>query len=295
MEMLRSLLFVPADSPRKIEKARQLRPDAVILDLEDAVALENKTHARTSLSSELERFAQPDPRVLVRVNSLQSSFFAQDLEVALTPVVDGIVLPKSEHEGDVAQVDETISSWEKRKGILVGKTKLLLLIESAVAVMRVPALSQSSERVVALLLGGEDYCADMGVTRTKLGEEIMYARWVIAHAAHAAGLEAIDTAFTDFEDDAGLLEETRRVKQMGFTGKLLIHPRQIDVAHRGFAPADGEIAWAERVVRAFDAAQKEGSGLVVVDGKMVDQPVVLQAKRILSRRDTTLKKEQEAQ
>jgi citrate lyase subunit beta/citryl-CoA lyase len=144
-------------------------------------------------------------------------------------------------------------------------------------------LAQASERVSTLLFGGEDYSAQMGVTRTKRGEELLYARSAITHAAHASGLEALDTVFTDLVDDASLLEETQRVRQLGFTGKLLIHPRQIDVVHKAFAPDSGEIRWAEEIIRAFEAVP--GSGVAVAGGQMVDQPVVLQARRILARRD----------
>lgn len=288
MEIIRSLLFVPADSQKKIEKARSLRPDGLMLDLEDGVAPGNKLLARTVLSSELERLVEVPTKILVRVNSFQTQLLQDDLRIAVVPAVHGIVLPKSEDESEIGHADEVITRLEQKNGLTVGQTRLLLMIEGPVGVVNAYSLACSSRRVRALIFGAEDYGAEMVVSRTKSGEEIAYARSVIAHAARAAGLEAIDTVFKDLTDDAGFLEETRRVKQMGFTGKLLIHPRQINLVHKGFAPQKHEIVWAERVIEAFEAAQQESSGLAVVDGQMVDRPIVLQAKRILQHKEDRL-------
>ncbi len=288
MEIIRSLLFVPADSQKKIEKARSLRPDGLILDLEDGVAPGNKLLARTVLSSELERLVEVPNKILVRVNSFQTQLLQDDLRIAVVPAVHGIVLPKSEDESEISHADEVITRLERENGLTVGQIRLLLMIEGPVGVVNAYSLACSSRRVRALIFGAEDYCAEMVVSRTKSGEEIAYARSVITHAARAAGLEAIDTVFKDLTDDAGFLEETRRVKQMGFTGKLLIHPGQINLVHKGFAPQNHEIVWAERVIEAFEAAQQESSGLAVVDGQMVDRPIVLQAKRILQHKEDRL-------
>jgi citrate lyase subunit beta / citryl-CoA lyase len=278
MDLLRSLLYVPADSSRKLMSARSLRPDALIFDLEDAVAPDRKLEARRLIRGELETAGTFSATIFVRVNRFGSPFLEDDLRAAVRPQVYGIVLPKCNETSEVARVHDTILGLEKRNGMPEGGTKLVLMVETAKGVANSCELARSSSRVIALTFGAEDYCADMGIARTKIGDEITFARSLVALAAKAEGLEAIDGVFTDFKDTASLFEETQRVKQMGFTGKTLIHPQQIDVVHNALAPSEEEIAWAEEVVSTF---QKAGEGVVVVRGKMIDEPVVVQAKRVL--------------
>jgi citrate lyase subunit beta/citryl-CoA lyase len=278
MELLRSFLFVPADSSRKLMKARSLRPDAFIYDLEDAVSLEKKLEARTMLAAELPNAAALPIKVFVRVNRFGTSFFDDDLRAAVRREVYGIVLPKCGAAEEVADVDRRILGLEKQSGMPGNSVKLIPILESAKGVTHASELARSSPRILALNFGGEDYCVDMGISRTKAGEEISFARSLVALAAKSEGLEAIDGVFTDFNDAAGLFHETQRIKQMGFTGKTLIHPNQIDTVNRALTPSAEEIAWAEEVISTFESA---GAGVTVVRGKMVDEPVVLQARRIL--------------
>jgi citrate lyase subunit beta / citryl-CoA lyase len=284
MEMLRSLLFVPADSPRKIAKAKTLQPDAFIFDLEDAVAMDRKLEARAALSHELASLKSPN-RIFVRVNGIRTKFFEEDLRAAVDPAVDGLFLPKCDDPEALVRVDNEITRIEGQKGVTRGKTKLLLILETALGVVRAYELGRASERVTVLNFGAEDYCADMGMQRTRAGEEVAIPRMLVSQAAHAARLTALDGVFTDFNDEAGLIEDTRRGQKMGYTGRALIHPNQILPVNRAFAPAEEEVSWATEVVRAFDDAKAKGSGLVVVRGKMVDEPVVVQARRILRQRD----------
>lgn len=281
MEILRSLLFVPADSPRKMAKAKTLQPDAFVYDLEDAVAPDKKLEARTALSGELLSLLDSTSKIYVRVNGARTELFEGDLRVAVDPVVDGILLPKCDDVAGIARVDNEITRIEGQKGLTRGKTKLLLILETALGVVCAYELGRASERVTVLNFGAEDYCADMGIKRTRSGEEVAVPRMLVSQAAHAARLAALDGVFTDFHDEAGLMEDTRRAIQMGYTGKALIHPSQILPVHRAFAPAEDDVAWATEVVRAFEDAKVKGSGLVVVRGKMVDEPVVVQARRIL--------------
>jgi citrate lyase subunit beta / citryl-CoA lyase len=278
MDLLRSLLYVPGDSSRKMTSARSLRPDALIFDLEDAVAPDRKLEARGLIQEELGHAVAFSAKLFVRVNRFGSPFLEDDLRAAVRPQVCGIVLPKCTGAEEVARAHETILGLERRNGMPEGSTKLILMLETARGVAHAHELARASTRAIALMFGAEDYCADMGIARTKTGEEVTFARSLIALAAKAEGLEAIDGVYTDYKDVAGLFEETRRIKQMGFTGKTLIHPQQIDVVHNAMAPSDEEIAWAEEVVSTF---QKAGEGVVVVRGKMIDEPVVTQAKRIL--------------
>lgn len=278
MDLLQSFLFVPADSSRKMASARSLRPDAFIYDLEDAVSPGRKAEARGMLKDELKNAVPPPAKIFVRVNSFGSSFLDEDLRVAVHPRVYGVVLPKCNEAAEVAQVHQKLLGLENQTGMAEGGMKLLLILESAKGVARACELARSSPRIIALLFGGEDFCADMGIVRTKAGDEIGVARSLVALAAKAERLEAIDGPFTDFNDAAGLFEETRRIKQMGFTGKALIHPNQIDTVHNAMAPSNEEIALAEEVVRTFE---KSGQGVAVVRGKMIDEPVVIQARKIL--------------
>jgi citrate lyase subunit beta / citryl-CoA lyase len=278
MDLLRSFLFVPADSSRKLLKARSLLPDALIYDLEDAVSLDKKLEARTMLAAELPNTAALPVKVFVRVNRFGTSFLDDDLRAAVRREVYGIVLPKCGAAEEVADVDRRILRLETKSGIPEDSIKLIPILESARGVAHAGELARSSSRILALNFGGEDYCADMGISRTKAAEEISFARSFVALAAKSEGLGAIDGVFTDFNDAAGLFDETQRIKQMGFTGKTMIHPNQIDTVHRAMAPSAEEVAWAEEVVSTFKSA---GAGVTVVQGKMVDEPVVLQARRIL--------------
>jgi citrate lyase subunit beta/citryl-CoA lyase len=282
MDESRSYLFVPADSAKKLERARSLRPDAVIYDFEDAVAAEKKTEARTLLKSELEKGAHPSAQIFVRVNRFGYPGIDDDLEAAVRPGVHGVVLPKCSDAAEVGQVHERLLGLETRIGMRPGSMRLVLMLESARGVARATELAGCNPRVAALLFGGEDFSADMGIVRTKGGEEIALARSLVGLAARAERLQAIDGPFTDFHDAAGLLEETRRIKQMGFSGKALIHPSQIDAVHIAFAPSQEQVDWAQEVVKTFESA---GEGVAVVRGKMVDEPVVNQARKIL--RDST--------
>jgi citrate lyase subunit beta / citryl-CoA lyase len=192
--------------------------------------------------------------------------------------VYGVVLPKCNDAADVAQVHQRIAGLENQIGMAGGSIKLVPILESAKGVARAGELARASSRVIALLFGGEDFCADMGIVRTKTGEEIAVARSLVALAAKAERLEAIDGPFTDFNDTTGLFEETRRIKQMGFTGKALIHPNQIETVQSAMAPSQEEITLAEEVVKTFE---QSGGGVAVVRGRMIDEPVVAQARRIL--------------
>jgi citrate lyase subunit beta / citryl-CoA lyase len=284
MDLLRSLLFVPADSAKKIEKSRTLRPDVLIFDLEDAVSPDRKSEARTLLSGELKNPAKTGARIFVRVNSVGSAFFSDDLKVAVDAAVDALMLPKCGAESEIAQADRAVSQLEAQRGIPPGQLKLALILETSLGVVRAYELAGSSARTIALNFGAEDYSADMGINRAQAVEQITFARSMVAQAAHAAGLEAIDTVFTDFHNETGLVEEVRQAKRMGYTGKALIHPSQIEPVHRAFAPTEPEVAWAREVMEAFEAAKISRSGVIAVRGRMVDEPVVIQARRILQQR-----------
>ncbi|MGH9440582.1 MAG: HpcH/HpaI aldolase/citrate lyase family protein, partial [Terriglobia bacterium] len=268
--------------------ARTLRPDAFIFDLEDAVAPDNKPVARKELAAELEGRSSSASLVFVRVNSAKTNFFKDDLKAAVHPRVDGLVLPKSDDSVQLAATNKEISRIEQEKGIAPGKTKLLLIIETVLGVVRAGDLAQCCSRVIGMAFGAEDYCADIGVSRTRAGDEVAFPRAAVAVQARAHHLHAIDTVFTNLHDEQGFFEEARRVKQLGYTGKALIHPSQIEMVHRAFAPEDHEVSWARRVVETYEAAKSAGVGVVSLDQKMIDEPILTQAKRILRQHELSL-------
>jgi len=286
MDLIRSLLFVPADSPRKMAKARTVRPDGYIFDLEDAVAPDRKGDARELLLPELESLPHTKSKICVRINSFRSGLLRDDLAVAVHPRVFAIVLPKCEDAQEIAQVDRWIAELENRSSIPRGQITLHLLLESALGVLRAQDLGRASERVYALSFGAEDYAADMGVSRSHALDEFLVPMSLVAMVAHALRLQAVAGVFTDIKDEVGLFEETRRGIHLGYTGKTLIHPNQIGPVHRAFVPSEERAAWAREVVDAVEAAKSAGSGVAVVGGRMVDEPILLQAYRILSLLET---------
>ncbi len=280
--VLGSLLFVPGDQTDKIDKAWRMGPDCVILDLEDGVAQSQKGVARQNLQRILAQTRPPAPAVLVRINP-GSSQLREDIEAAAHPGVLGIVLPKCDSRKEVVKVARALGEVERRKGMPDRALKLFLLIESAGGLMELPSITGGSARVAGLIFGAEDWCLDMGIARTGCGEELAIARWNIAICAHARGLIAIDTVYTDFEDEEGLRRDAETAKRMGFSGKLAIHPKQIEVIHSIFAPGEKELAEAELLVAAFDRALAQGKGAIAVNGKMVDRPIAERARLLLLR------------
>jgi citrate lyase subunit beta/citryl-CoA lyase len=278
---LRSVLFVPGDRARMLEKARSVGADAVILDLEDGVAPENKPVARTMVADAL-KTAGFEPYVAVRVNGFATGLAEQDLDAIVGPEVRAVCLPKSESVEEVLRLANLLDGIERRWGMRPGSTSIMLLVETARGILNSRELATASARVVALCLGGEDLCWDLGAVRSKQGWELGHARGRLVLSARAAGVHALDTVWTDLRDEAGLAGESRRARQMGFSGKLLIHPSQIEPVTIAFTPNQAEIEHARRIVTAFQEATARGQGVVTVDGKMIDAPVVARAREVLA-------------
>ena len=279
--ILRSLLFVPGNRPEMIEKAPRYGADAIILDLEDGVAPEAKGRARHVVAAALERGFPGERPVFVRVNGITSGLLEEDVAQALRPRVDGVCVPKCDAPDEVHAVDAHLQLFEDASGLPRGGMWILPMIESAQGVLNAAAIARCHGRVAALGFGAEDLTADMGVTRTREGEEIAFARAAVGLAAHAGHVEALDGIFADFRDAEGLSRDTARARTLGYTGKMAIHPAQVAPIHAAFAPSPAAVDHARRVVAAFQEAQTQGVGIVVVDGAMVDRPVVLRAQRVL--------------
>ncbi|HKV43243.1 MAG TPA: CoA ester lyase [bacterium] len=280
--VLRSLLFVPGHRADMIAKASRSGADAIILDLEDGVAPEAKAEARRVIGSALDAGLPGAPIVWLRVNGAASGLLEVDLREGFRPGLAGVCLPKCEAGEDVLTVDAHLRTLEARHGLPLGGTWLLPMVESARGVVQASAIARCHPRVWGMGFGAEDYTADLGVVRTRQGEEIAYPRAAVSVAAHAAHIEAVDGIYADFRDAEGLRADTAASRRLGYTGKMVIHPAQVALVHGVFAPGPEEIAHARRVVTAFEEARSRGAGVVVVDGAMVDRPVVLRAQRTLA-------------
>ena len=278
MEKLRrSMLFMPGNNPGMLQDAAILGADSIILDLEDAVSLTEKDSARILVREALKTIDYSQVEVVVRVNPLDTEFGPQDVEVIARVKPDTLLIPKANEEA-IKLVDKMLDQIETEEGYLAGSIKLIALIETALGLENVYSIIQASKRIVAVLLGGEDLTSDLGIERTKEGEEIFYARNKVATACRALKVDSIDTPFTDSLDYEGLAKDTAKAKSLGLTGKSAINPRQIEIIHSVFAPTEAELKQALRILDAMAEAEKEGKGVFSLDGKMIDAPVINRAR-----------------
>ena len=281
---IRSALFVPGDRPDRVDKAAATVADRVIIDLEDAVAVSQKEEARALVRDKV--IAHKDRRVFVRVNGLETDFIKGDLEAIVVNELGGLMLPKTEDSHQVGEIHRLLVDLENKQGLAAGNTAVILLVESALGVQNIFQISSAAtelNREFLIALGAADYALDMGIEITKDGRELIYPRSRIALACRAAGMAPpLDTPFMiDLKDIEALKDDAARAKQLGFQGKLCIHPNQIEPVHGIFTPTAEEISFARRVIEAFEAEEAAGSAAILVDGKFVDYPVVERSRRIL--------------
>lgn len=280
-KLRRSLLYVPGNMPSMLQNIPIFQCDAVIIDLEDAVPLSEKDAARVLVRNFLERYQERNKEIIVRINPLDSKWGLADLQEVLPAFPDGIRLPKADTPEIVERLDTLLTEFEEELDVEIGRFKILPSIESALGVINCIKIARSSTRVFALAFGAEDYTASLEIQRTKSGEELFVARTRVIWAARAAGIQAIDSIFADAADMEGLRQETKLIKKLGFTGKSLVNPRQIEVVHEVFAPQQEEIDYALQVVEAIQRAREMGTGVIALHGHMVDAPVVKRAVRVL--------------
>lgn len=283
MLLMRSVLFVPGSRPRMIENALRSPADVVILDLEDGVAPGEKDLARRHVVQAIENGLPGHPKVFVRVNAMSTDLFPLDLEAAVRPGPLGICVPKCENSEDLAEFERFIAEEEVRKGIAPGSLQLMPFIESAKSLLHCAEIAAGSAHAAALAFGAEDYLADLEVPRTDEGRELNYPRSVLAVAARAAGVHAIDGIYTAIHDEEGLRRDCANARRIGMTGKQALHPAQLAPINETFSPAVSEVMEATKIVEAFEKATGEGSGVVMVDGRFVDRPVVIRAQRLLEK------------
>ncbi len=279
----RTMLYLPANNPAMLQDAMIYGADSVLLDLEDSITVKEKRAARNLLKYALLNINYGDLEVTVRINPLSTGFGELDLEAIVPTKPDAIRLPKVDTAEDVKKASDIISKIELKSGIEEGSVKLMPMIETARGVQNAYQIASASPRIVALTIGGEDLTADMGINRSASGREIFTARNLIVLAAAAADIDALDTVYSRVHDIEGLKQETELIKELGFTGKAVIHPKQIAPVHEVFRPSDKEVEEAQKVVRAAKEAEEKGLGVITVNGKMVDGPVITRAEKILER------------
>ncbi len=281
MLILRSLLFVPGNTPRMLDRALGLRPDAFIPDMEDSVPWDEKANARAVTASYLPRAADTGVPVIPRVNSLDTGLLEADLEAVIGPHIFGVSIGKVDNPQIADEIEGMLSRLESKAGLSPGAIKLVPWIESAEAIVNAYAICSASERIVAVALGAEDFTNDMEIERRDDDAELRYARSVIAVAARAAGVLALDTPYFAFRDPDGLRANSLESRGVGFRGRFAIHPAQIDVINEVYSPSGEQIGHALRVIDAFEEAVAMGRGSTSLDGKVVDVPVVKRAQALL--------------
>ncbi len=280
-QLRRTLLYVPGNMPSMLQNIPLFQCDGVIIDLEDAVPLSEKDAARILVKRYLESYKERNKEILVRINGLDTKWALDDLKAILPGIPDGIRLPKADTPEIVERLDTLLTEYEEELGLELGFFKILPSIETAQAVINATAIARASPRLIGLAFGAEDYTATMEINRTKGGEELFNARMNVLWAAKAAGIQAIDSIFSDVNDMEALRVETELIKRLGFTGKCLVNPRQTDVIHEVFAPKQDEIDYALQVMEAIKRAREMGTGVISLKGKMVDMPVVIRSARVL--------------
>ena len=281
---VRSALFVPGDRPDRVDKAVATAADRVIIDLEDAVAVSKKKETRALVRDKI--IAHEDRSVLARVNGLETDFITGDLEAVVVNELGGLMLPKTESSHQVGEINRLLVDLDRKQRPAAGNTAVILLVESALGVQNIFQIASAAaelNREFLIAMGAADYALDMGIEITKDGGELIYPRSRIALACRAAGMAPpLDTPFMiDLKDMEALKKDAARARQLGFQGKLCIHPNQIEPVHGIFTPTAEEIAFARRVVEVFEAEEAGGTAAILVDGKFVDYPVVERSRRIL--------------
>jgi citrate lyase subunit beta/citryl-CoA lyase len=279
---LRSFLFTPGNHARRVEKALSLDADAVILDLEDAVATAEKPAAREAVAA---AFGRPRRGLLyVRVNAVDTEFCYGDLLAIVRPGLDGIILPKVETPAGLATVDWLLAQLERDRGLPAAGLDLIPIIETARGLDRLGAILGAGTRARRIAFGAGDFTLDVNMRWTRGEAELAHARATVVTASRAAGIEApFDTVWVDLKDPEGLEASSRTALGLGFQGKMCIHPDQIAIVNRVFTPTDDEVAFAECVAAAFAKAEAAGSAAIQLDGKFIDYPIVYRAQRVLHR------------
>ncbi|MFJ5385298.1 citrate (pro-3S)-lyase subunit beta [Pectobacterium sp. CHL-2024] len=281
-KLRRSMLFLPGANAAMLSNAFIYKPDSIMFDLEDAVSLREKDTARLLVFHALQHPMYRDIETVVRINQLSTPFGLLDLEAAVRGGADVIRLPKTDSTDDVDELEHHLVRIEKACGREVGSTRIMAAIESAVGVINAVAIARSSERMIGIALAAFDYVMDMQTERGD-GTELFYARCAVLHAARAAGIDAFDVVYPNVNEDAGFLKEVDLIRKLGFNGKSLINPRQIELLHNAYAPTQDEVDYSHLVIKAAEEGERAGLGVISLNGKMIDGPIIDHARRVLER------------
>lgn len=291
MPARRAMLYVPADDERKIHKAAGLGVDSICLDIEDGVAVNRKSSARENICSALRTVHFGQSERLVRINSLGSGLAEEDLHAVLSARPDGIVIPKIERADEVKWVCQQIAAVERVNNWEAGSIAVLVLVETPLAVLNLRDICTVDSRLQGLIFGAEDFAGSIGAVRTPAATELLHARSAVVLHAAAFNLQAIDMVWLDLQDLDGLRQESLSGAGMGFTGKQIIHPNQVQPVQEAFTPSENAIQSARRIIEAAQSYQQAGKGAFALDGKMIDAPVIKAAERLLERARATGKSE----
>ncbi len=274
------MMFVPGNNPGMMADAHIYGPDSIMLDLEDSVTIAEKDTARLLVYNALRSVDYGDTEMVVRINPLNTPYGRKDIEAVVKAGVHVIRMPKTETAAEVEEVEREIEKVEREIGCL-GRTRIMAAIESALGVVNAYAIATASPRMMGIALGAEDYCANLKTQRTPGGDELRLARETIVVAARAAGIDALDTVYSNLDDMETFRKEVELIHTLGFDGKSIINPRQIEIVNEVFAPTPRAIEKARAIIAAIREAERRGSGVVSVNGKMVDRPVVIRAQRTI--------------
>ncbi len=274
---------MPGDDRRKIEKATTLGVDCICMDLEDGTALSKKAEARRVILQAMRELDFGRSERCIRINGIGSGFERDDLTAALEAHPDTIVVPKVESAEQVRWVSGEIESYELARGLPLGGIHLLVGVETARGILNLKEIAGADKRLEAIIFGGEDFAASVGAVRTPEATELLYARLAVVTACAAFDLQAIDIVTIDFRNPEIVRAEAEFGAKLGFSGKQIIHPAQVEPVQTAFTPSDEAIAYARRVVETFEAHQGEGKGAYELDGKMIDLPLLKNAQKVLAR------------
>lgn len=285
--LLRTVLYAPGNHPRRLDKAFTVGADAVVLDLEDAVPPQEKLKARELVGARLQAARPPGgPWAIARINPQPTGLAAEDLAAVVGPGTDAVMLPKADSVADIKWLEGELTRLEIERGLRPGQIAIMPMIETALGVLEARRIAAAAQRVITLAFGSLDFVQDIGTGLSRAGEELLLARSTLVLACRAVGVgPPIDGVYPHLDDEAGLVAETQRVRQLGFGGKTLLHPAQVAPVARAFAPTPAEVDYARQVVAAFAQAEAQGQGVLRVGDRFVDRPVVLWARRVLAATD----------
>ena len=281
-QLRRTMLFIPGNNAGMIQDAGIYKADSLMFDLEDSVSIHEKDSARFLVFQALNTLGYPGKELVVRINDPHTETGREDIEAVVRTGKAVVRLPKTETVQDLIDCERMIEAVEKKARLPLGSTRMMAAVESAAGVLNAKEIALASRRLVGIAIGAEDYVTDLKTSRSLEGIELLFARSMVLLAARNAGIDAIDTVFSDVNNEEGLRNETTLIKQLGFDGKSIINPRQIKIVHEVFTPTEKEITNALAVLGAIREAERKGSGVISMNGKMVDKPIVTRAEHVLN-------------